>query len=276
MVVTFVLGSLAYTCLTLDKLRLNKQAVEVRQIINALTKEEQEGQEGQEEQEEQEKVETDAGAGDNKPTKKQRIGWIRHPAVLMWRGYIPALKYYYNAVRDECIARHINITEPAFAFSPVSLENIQYQTVDDFLTGRPPHNPDVDAIVFPWWFTWKPLIYSHRASLIRKSPETYAPKFQSETKVENAHEVAELIPFLDKGYVWPTKLVPAQIAAFTPNDCAPIGAGAPPTFRWSRDDVAAWMAQPLVNPKTGRPIKAGGGKMSIYADLAKAKKLYKM
>lgn len=263
MVVTFVVGSLAYTCLTLDKLRLNKQAIEALQIIRALTREEEE--------EETQIAPSEADDADDKP--KKRIGWLRHPAVLMWRGYIPALKYYYNAVRDECIARRINLTEPAFAFDSACLENVQYQTVDDFLAERP---YDPNAIVFPWWFTWKPLIYSHRASLLRKSPETYAPVFQSTEKVEHAHEIAELEPFLDKGYVWPSKLTTAQIAAFTPNDCAPIGAGAPPTFRWSRDEVAAWMVQPLVNPKTGRAIKATKGKTGIYADLAKAKRLYKM
>ena len=117
MVVTFVLGSLAYTCLSLDRLRLNKQAIEARQIIRALTRsgvatpqvglEARQGftlprrsdVDGLTREEEEGEEETHAAvvsseaddADDDKP--KKRIGWIHHPAVLMWRGYIPALKY---------------------------------------------------------------------------------------------------------------------------------------------------------------------------------------
>lgn len=52
----------AHSALVLDRARLGKQRVEVKQILNALT--------------------------------GQSKGWVNHPAVRMWRGYEPVLAVY--------------------------------------------------------------------------------------------------------------------------------------------------------------------------------------
>ena len=61
----------------LDWRRLGKQRVEGMQIINAI----------------------------NNPTQK---GWVNHPATVMWRPYVEALKLYTNTIIEEWIQRGYN------------------------------------------------------------------------------------------------------------------------------------------------------------------------
>lgn len=91
-------------------------------------------------------------------------GWKNHPAVKMWRGYEDALALYMNAMIEEWVARGYNNT--------MKIEEIQ---------GSPK---------FPWWFTWKPLHDSHRASLNRKMPSWY------HFDVDDS--------FTKHGYIWPS------------------------------------------------------------------------
>jgi hypothetical protein len=72
--------------------------------------------------------------------------------------------------------------------------------------------------------------------------------------------------------VWTHNLTPHQIEHFSLQYCAPIGSGAPATYRWTTEEVVQWRNNPLVNPKTGRLIKPS--KTGVYADLKKAEKLY--
>jgi hypothetical protein len=228
MVVTFVIGSLEYICDTLDKRRLNKQKVEANQILHAslgLTK-----------------------------------GWVNHPAVLMWKGYPNALKYYFNQIADACVRRGFNNNMPMYEFTDEQLSQIEYQSVADYLQHGIPEEASDSKIIFPWWFQWKPLIYSHQASLLRKDPEYYQTKF----------EVSE--EYVLAGYVWTHQLTPLQIEHFSTQYCAPIGTGAPATYRWTTEEVEQWRNNPLINPKTGRAIKPS--KTGIYADLKKAASLY--
>jgi len=62
-----------HSAMTLDRMRLGKQRVEVVQILNALT-------------------------GKSK-------GWTNHPATRMWRGYEPALALYGIVICDEWTQR---------------------------------------------------------------------------------------------------------------------------------------------------------------------------
>lgn len=73
----------------LDRKRLNKQIVEVYQILNAITK----------------------------PGAK---GWINHPCTNMWRPHVPALVQYGIAMCDEAVRRGIKCTliEKLPAFAP--------------------------------------------------------------------------------------------------------------------------------------------------------------
>jgi hypothetical protein len=228
MVVTFVFGSLDYICDTLDRRRLNKQKVEANQILNAslgLTK-----------------------------------GWANHPAVLMWRGYSNALKYYFNCIANACVKRGCKNNMKLYDFDIQQLNNIEYQTVQDYLDNGIPYSED--KIVFPWWFQWPPLINSHRASLLRKMPEYYGSMFPP-TEIEG---------YTSTGYLWPHKLTKEQIEHFSIRFCDKIGNGAPAIYRWSREEVEQWINNMYINPKTGRKIKAT--KTGIYADIKKAAKLY--
>ena len=150
-----------------------------------------------------------AASLDNKRLGKQRVealqiykaltgqtkGWRHHPATKMWAGYEPALAVYHNAMIAEWKSRGFKNT-------------MELLPVDDM---RP---------VFPPWFGWEPLMWSHRASLQRKDPERYRHfDFPSE--------------YLQHGYVWPSKLDPVifchPLHGCCPKDvCVPIS---PPSQR---------------------------------------------
>lgn len=232
MVVTFVTGSLEYICEMLDMKRLNKQKVEANQILKAslgLTK-----------------------------------GWVNHPAVLMWKGYSNALKYYFNEITKACIRRGFKNNMSLYEFTEEQLNNVEYQLIQDYLQNGIPIEASQDKIIFPWWFQWKPLIYSHKASLLRKFPEYYSFTFDQ--------DLIELEDYISTGYLWPHKLSAEQIENFSPIYCDNIGTGAPAIYRWTEEEVSEWINNMYVNPKTSRVIKPS--KTGIYGDLKKAAKLY--
>lgn len=238
MVVTFVIGSLEYIGYTLDRKRLNKQKVEANQILKAslgLTK-----------------------------------GWVNHPAVLMWKGYPNALKHYFNEITHACIYRGFKNNMEFYEFSQEQINNIEYQTIQDYLDNGIPTEASIDKIIFPWWFQWKPLIYSHQASLLRKNSKYYDLSFYMFDDYEFDRD--ELSEYLELGYLWPHKLSREQIENFSPSYCDEIGTGAPATYRWTRDEVEEWLNDMYTNPKTGRSIKPS--KTGVYSDLKKASKLY--
>ena len=100
---------------SLDYRRLGKQRVEAKQILNAL--------EG-------------AAAG-------QKAGWVTHPAVLMWRGFEDALRYYHDVMIQEWVARGYNNNMPVFDVNP-------------------------DQVEYPAWVGDERFHASHRANLLRK------------------------------------------------------------------------------------------------------------
>jgi hypothetical protein len=153
---------------------------------------------------------------------------------------------------------------PLYEFTEEQLNNIEYQTIQDYLQNGIPVLKDLDKIIFPWWFQWKPLIYSHQASLLRKFPEYYSFIFNQ--------ELIELQEYVSIGYLWPHKLSVEQIENFSPIYCDNIGTGAPAIYRWTEEEVSEWINDMYVNPKTGRTIKPS--KSGIYNDLKKAAKLY--
>ena len=105
------------TALCLDDKRLLKQIVECAQILKAL--------------------------GD--PT----YGWQNHPAVRMWRGFVPRLVNYTWTLQDEYAARRgrtVRVDLP-----------LRYRFTR-------PENPG-------WW--GGPIHATHRARLLRKAPGHY-------------------------------------------------------------------------------------------------------
>jgi hypothetical protein len=109
MVNTFLLGSSKETAKFLDKRRLNKQIIEAGQIIKAI--------EGQ---------------------YANNGAWGRHPAKLMWEGYVDALKSYHNDMVKEWYSRGGKGTYTCF-------------------------NIEIDSIIWPWWWNWDKLILSHKS-----------------------------------------------------------------------------------------------------------------
>ena len=106
----------------LDWRRLGKQRVEGMQIINAI----------------------------NNPTQK---GWVNHPATVMWKPYVNALKHYTNIMIREWISRGYN-------------NNMELYEVDEMVND--------DMVHFPHWLGDERVHSSHRANLLRKDYEYYS------------------------------------------------------------------------------------------------------
>ena len=132
---------LRVSCQVLDDRRLGKQRVETYQILRALTWPE--------------------------------YAWKNHPAVRMWRGFVPALVEYGLESCREWVRR-------GYADS-VAAELVAW-------TG----GEEPEGARLPPWFGLEPLHLSHRSALLRKDPERYGPVFG---------DVPDDLP-----YVWPEPL----------------------------------------------------------------------
>lgn len=103
------------SAIVLDPKRLLKQVVEARQIIDAL---------------------------------EYGSRWSNHPAVTMWKNYLPCLYLYYNIFLQEWIDRG-NSTQ----MTPYPVEE----------------NP-----IAPWWLGIPLFHLSHQSNLKRKDPDYYS------------------------------------------------------------------------------------------------------
>ena len=173
-------------------------------------------------------------------TQTKIPGWSNHPIVLMWKGYINGLKYYCNCAIDEWIARGYKNTMEKYVIS-------------DF--------------IMPWWCLNIQVQMSHRASLYRKDPIYY-------------DSIRPSIEYINTGYIWISKLNPDLICKMQKGDIidlnlitSTIGTGAPSQYRYSINDVQAWLKNKNVNPKTNRKISRTG---KIYKDYHSASKFYKL
>lgn len=137
----------------LDDKRLGKQRVEVLQIVRALT--------------------------------WPSYAWKSHPAVLMWKGYEPALGAYAAAICKEWTDRGFNDTCDL---------KIRTDLSDAGFTDIP--TSQQEATLPPWWGD-DGVHRSHRSSLLRKDPEHYRPRFEPD------------LPD-DLEYVWPVQVEKKQ------------------------------------------------------------------
>ncbi len=125
--------SFADSARVLDQARLGKQRVETLQILRALLV----------------------------PT----YGWQRHPAVLMWRGHVPALAAYGLAMTE--------------AWRQGGRADTVFDQVAEFapdVVGRPQEALAADGLL-PAWLGDAALHQSHRSKLIAKDPDHYRPLF---------------------------------------------------------------------------------------------------
>lgn len=92
-------------------------------------------------------------------------GWVRHPAVLMWRGWETALSAYMNVMIDEWEAR--------------GFRNNMYRVIVP------------EKYTKPGWLGNEALHASHRSNLLRKDPSHYRRFWPEDPD--------------DLPYVWPGK-----------------------------------------------------------------------
>jgi hypothetical protein len=115
----------------LDYKRLGKQRVEAWQILNAL-------------------VNRKNGVTHklDKNGKLRKIGWLNHPAVIMWEGHEQALKEYYNTI--------VTVWEEKGYNNNMVLFDLPNQ------------------IDYPKWLGNKKFHSSHRSNLLRKDKNFYS------------------------------------------------------------------------------------------------------
>jgi hypothetical protein len=139
----------AESAAALDDRRLGKQRVETFQILRALV--------------------------------WPAYGWKNHPAVAMWRGFVPALVSYGVAVCDEWTARgRADATRGQLLEFSGGREQTWAQLRD---SGR-----------LPPWIGSDDVHRSHQSSLLRKEPEHYRARFP---------DVPDDLPYCWPGSVFP-------------------------------------------------------------------------
>jgi hypothetical protein len=136
------------SCVVLDDRRLGKQRVETFQILRALT--------------------------------WPQYAWKNHPAVRMWRGFVPALVLYgVESCREWTRRGYADTVAPQLlAWS----------------SGVEPVAPEL-----PPWFGLEPLHLSHRSALLRKDPQWYGPLFASLGEADLPDDLP---------YLWPPDVFP--------------------------------------------------------------------
>lgn len=136
---------------TLDSRRLNKQLLEGGQIYRILA------------------------------TNKTKGGWVRHPAVLMWKNYDMGLFAYLEGIKNECIHRGIQTEK-------------NWNTILDLHKNNWHRG---DKVVMPGWWGDEQVHLSHRQNLYNKDPDYYA-FFADDNRLS-------AVSCCDKcNYFWPT------------------------------------------------------------------------
>lgn len=115
----------------LDKKRCWKQVIETKQIIDCL--------------------------------EGKTAGWKNHPAVKMWEGHIPLLKYYFNTFL--LVAKNNHKINTKYKYNDcLGIQN-QY--------------------LYPWWLGKKKFHRAMRARLIEKDRAFYLPLFPKDKGFNN-------------------------------------------------------------------------------------------
>ena len=139
---------LAASCQVLDDRRLGKQRVETYQVLRALT--------------------------------WPQYAWKNHPAVRMWRGFVPALvDYGLESCREWARRGYADAVAPQLLAWTGGVEPKGYE--------------------LPPWFGLEALHLSHRSALLRKEAEWYRPRF-AELGYDDEPD--------DLPYLWPTAVFP--------------------------------------------------------------------
>ena len=190
----------------LDTPRLGKQRVENYQILRALTW----------------------------PT----YAWKNHPAVRMWRGFVPALVVYGFAVCD--------------AWEAAGRADSTRTALLDFTGGVVPDWQELyDTGQLPPWIGRDDVHRSHQASLVRKDPERYRPFFP---------DVAADLP-----YTWPESVFPRWPVRRGPSGPLVLDAAAALVGLAGPTDEQRRVVDEL---RAGRDTSVGGPDASVTAVIA--------
>jgi hypothetical protein len=124
---------------SLDRLRLNKQALEAWQLLMT-------------------NLSLDPDNNYRKPK-----AWYNHPAAVMWKGYEVSLYYYIKAMTDEWIKRGYKTT-----ILDKATETMETAQASGFIL----------TSEFPYWMKNKKLyndiVHTHRVALLAKDYEWYS------------------------------------------------------------------------------------------------------
>lgn len=101
-------------------------------------------------------------------------GWVHHPAIKMWKGYLPALVIYHNT------------------FLKVQME---HKTDEKRELIMPP-----DTVFYPWWLGWEAFHACHRSNLLMKNYDFYSKYGWTD------------IPSV--GYIWPLRDKGRYVSSF--------------------------------------------------------------
>lgn len=104
-------------------------------------------------------------SGEPNKNGKPRKGWVNHPAAVMWRNYLDALKWYHNLAIEEWVRRGYNNNMPMMKYNSM--------------------------MEFPHWLGDPGFHASHRSNLLRKDPVYYG-------------QFGWIEPH-DLPYIWPTQ-----------------------------------------------------------------------
>jgi hypothetical protein len=145
----------------LDKKRCWKQVVEAKQIIDTLI--------GLQNPEIKEL---------NITLQRKQFPWMNHPAVKMWKGHIPELKFYFNGFLISAIKNH-----------KINTKYEPYLNWKEFIPRGLIHDPI--TLEMPWWLGNEDFHRAMRARLIEKDRNFYLPFFPNDEG------------FNDGKYLWP-------------------------------------------------------------------------
>jgi hypothetical protein len=176
MVTTFLIDpDFTTSAKLLDYRRLGKQRLEAKQIVNIL-----------ENYYEWDLINDNGNLKLVSRVKKQ--GFNKHTAVMMWWGYVDALKHYYNIIVTEWVRRGYKNTMQLY-------------------------DVNLEKIVYPPWLKWNALYYSHRARLCEKNPNFYSFLKGSYPEQYDKYNYT---------YLWPTKVKPEICEKLDRNEIIPV------------------------------------------------------
>ena len=180
-------------------------------------------------------------------------GYKNHTAVRSFlsndkktlKNNIQSLKIYFNHCLREWIKRG-------------NKNNMEFYDIDEKYVFYEDQNGNDNCTILPWFFSFRPYILSHRASLLRKDKLFYENKFIIDD---------ELKPYINKGYFWPCNYEEMSEDNFKFEMLENL-------HDFSYIEIEKWITDKTRNPKTGRKISENKSKTSLYYKLDQARIFY--